>query len=120
MVAQTNDTEVHKPLRKTFCEYQEDLVLSKTMNAGGGLKQCDDEENVLLLATCLADVDLHLQGCKGYKYTGTTVAFDGSEDYLIGKEANIFCDELDMRNRINKELEKTKSAARQRIVDLEL
>ena len=78
MVAQTNDTDVHKPLRKSYCELQEELVFNKTVNAGGGLKQCTDEENVMLLATCLADVDLHLQGCKGYRYTGTTVAFDGS------------------------------------------
>ena len=43
---------------------------------------------------------LHVQGCKGYKYTGTTVAFDGSEDHLIGKDAKEFWDEMDMRREL--------------------
>ncbi len=62
----------------------------------------------MLLATVFSNVDLHLQGCKGYKYTGTTVAFDGSEDDMIGKDARQFWDEMDMRPRINKELERLK------------
>ena len=82
MICQTNDTEVHKPARAKFCELQEELVLQKTLNSGGGLKECTDEDNILILATVFSDVNLHLQGCKGYKYTGTTVAFDGSEDWM--------------------------------------
>ena len=83
MVAQTNDTEVHKPLRQHFSQLQEELVLNKTLNSCGGLKQCTDEEIVMLLAHVFSDPNLHLQGCKGYKYTGTTVAFDGPEDDMI-------------------------------------
>ena len=55
-------------------------------------------------ASVFSSEDLHLQGCKGYKYTGTTVAFDGSEDEMIGTDARQFWDEMDMRARINKEL----------------
>ena len=36
-----------------------------------------------------------------YKYTGTTVAFDGSEDSMICREAKEFWDELGMRQEIN-------------------
>ena len=101
MVLQTNDTEVHKPARKEFCSLQEQLVLQKTLNSGGGLRECTDEENVMLLAHVFSEQKLHLQGCKGYKYTGTTVAFDGSEDWVIGRDAKTFWDEQNMRWRIN-------------------
>ena len=40
MIAQTNDTEVHKPMRQHFCNLQQGLVLQKTLNSGGGLKEC--------------------------------------------------------------------------------
>ena len=108
MVAQTNDTELHKPMRKEFCALQEALVLEKTLASGGGLKECTDEENVMILAAVFSVESLHLQACKGYKYTGTTVAFDGSEDELIGKDARQFWDELDMRAKINRELSRLK------------
>ena len=104
MIAHTNDTEFHKPMRKDFCELQEELVLQKTMNSGGGLKECTDEENIMLFATVFSNVNLHLLGCKGYKYTGTTVAFDGTEDEMIGKDPREFWDEMDMRTKINREL----------------
>ena len=55
MILQTNDTEVHKPLRKEFCRLQDELVLRKTLNSAGGLKQCSDEENVLLLASAFSE-----------------------------------------------------------------
>ena len=60
----------------------------------------------MLLGMLFANSDLHLQACKGYKTTGTTVAFDGSEDHLIGKDAKEFWDEHDMRRKIDRELEK--------------
>ena len=104
MMLQTNDTEVHKPARKEFCSLQEDVVLQKTLNSGGGLKECSDEENIMILASVFGIDKLHLQACKGYKTTGTTVAFDGSEDYMIGKEARVFWEELHMREKINREL----------------
>ena len=106
MICQTNDTEVHKHMRKEFCDLQQDLCLEKTINSGGGLKECTDQENVMLLAAVVSNPQLHLQGCKGYKYTGTTVAFDGSEDFMIGKDARQFWDKMDMRAIINKELER--------------
>ena len=95
-------------MRKEFCALQQELVLQKTLNSGGGLKECTNEENIMILATVFSDKNLHLQGCKGYKYTGTTVAFDGSEDEMIGKDARQFWDEMDMRARIDKELKRLK------------
>jgi len=99
MIAQTNDTELHKPVRAEFCAMQQELILGKTQTAGGGLFECSDEENIMLLATVMGNMTFHLQACKGYKYTGTTVAFDSSEDHMIGKDAKEFWDELGMRER---------------------
>ena len=108
MVGQPNDTEYHCPFRRGFSDLQQDLVLQKTVHGGGGLKECTDEDNILLLTTVSSDPKLHLQACKGYKYTGLTVAFDGTEDQLICKDAKIFWDEMGMRDRINEELKKLK------------
>ena len=45
---------------------------------------------------------LHVQACKGYKYTGIKNALDGSEDYMIVREAAQFWKDLKMRDRVNK------------------
>ena len=42
-VNQTNDTAVHKQLRKEFSYLQDQLVLEKTLNSCGGLQQVSDE-----------------------------------------------------------------------------
>ena len=63
MICQTNDTEVHKPMRKEFCSLQERLCLEKTVTSQGGLKQCSDEENILLLSLVFSNEQMHLQGC---------------------------------------------------------
>ena len=59
-----------------------------------------------LLATVLSSPEIHLQGCLGYELTGTTVAFDGTEDWMISRDARIFWDELNMRERIDNELQR--------------
>ena len=49
--------------------------------------------------------DLHLNAAKAYKHTGTTNAFDGTEDDLITGDAKTFWDELGMRRLIKKEVD---------------
>ena len=51
MVAQVNDTDFHKPWRKSFVDKQQVLVLEKTMLHGGGLHSCTDEENIALISS---------------------------------------------------------------------
>ena len=96
MVAQVNDTDLHKPWRKSFVDKQQTLVLEKTMTYGGGLHRCTDEENILMMAMVCSEESLHVQASLGFKYTGTTVAFDGSEDSMICRDARDFWDELHM------------------------
>ena len=59
------------------------------------------EENIDIMIEVMSDRDLHLQASKGYKYTGTTVNLDGSEDGMICREAKDFWQELGMRQLIN-------------------
>ena len=78
MVAQTNDTDHHKPVRQRFSDLQTMLMFEK---AGPNFT----------FASKYA----------WYKYTGTTVALDGSEDCKICREAKDFWQELGMRQLIN-------------------
>ena len=106
MVAQVNDTDLHKPWRKSFTDKQQTLVMKKTLGQGGGLHRCTDEENIALMVDVCWDKQLHEQARWGFKYTGTTVAFDKSEDGLISRDAKEFWDELQMRERIDEALKK--------------
>ena len=101
MVAQTNDTDLHLWVRKRFIELQTALVIRKARSKGGGLVDLTPEENIDLMIQVMSDPAIHLQAAKGYKYTGTTVALDGSEDSMICREAKDFWTELDMRTHIN-------------------
>ena len=77
MVAQTNDTDHHAHVRKRFIELQTELMIRKARRMGGGMVDLTAEENVDIMIRVMDDVDLHLKACRGYKYTGTTVSFDG-------------------------------------------
>ena len=59
------------------------------------------EENIDIMIEVMSDLELHLRACRGYKYTGTLVALDGSEDFKICREAKEFWNEMNMRTRIN-------------------
>ena len=59
------------------------------------------EENIDIMIEVMSDSSLHLKASKGYKYTGTTVALDGTEDTKICREAKDFWDELGMRKVID-------------------
>ena len=101
MVAQTNDTDHHLYVRKRFIELQTALMVRKARRSGGGMVDLTEEENIDIMIEVMSDLRLHLQASKGYKYTGTTVALDGSEDNMICREAKTFWLELGMRKIIN-------------------
>ena len=101
MVALTKGTDHHLNVRKRFVELQSALMVRKARRRGGGMVDLTSEENIDVMIEVMSDRSLHLQTSKGYKYTGTTVALDGSEDSMICREAKGFWQELGMRNRIN-------------------
>ena len=101
-VAQTNDTDHHQWVRKRFIELQTARLIRKARQRGGGLVDLTREENIDIMIEVQSDLELHLKACQGYKYTGTTVALDGTEDdMMICREARIFWDENNMRQKIN-------------------
>ena len=59
------------------------------------------EENINIMIEVMSDLALHLRASRGYKYTGTQVALDGSEDHKVCREAKEFWTEMSMRTRIN-------------------
>ena len=101
MIAQTNDTDHHEHVRKRFIDLQTALMVRKSRRTGGGLVDLTTEENIDIMIEVMSDKSLHLQATKGYKYTGTTNALDGSEDAMICREAKDFWNELGMRKLID-------------------
>ena len=101
MINQTNDTGLHPPVRKELVQRQTEITIKKTRESGGGVADLAEEENIDIVIDIMRNRNLHIKACKGYKYTGTTVAFDGSEDKLICREAKHFWDEMKMRTQID-------------------
>ena len=101
MVCQTNDTDHHQHVRRRFIELQTALMINKARRMGGGLVDLTSEENIDIMIQVMSDRNLHDLASKGYKYTGTTVALDGTEDAKIIREAKDFWRELGMRDLIN-------------------
>ena len=55
--------------------------------AGGGLVVLTKEENMDIMIDVVSEPQLHRTAAKGFKFTGTTVAIDGSEDSEIKRSA---------------------------------
>ena len=106
MVAQTNDTDHHQHVRRRYIALETDLHIRKVRAQGGGMVSLTREEILDIMIKVMSDKELHLRASKGYKYTGTNNAFDGTEDKLICREAGVFWRELGMRKKIDDALEK--------------
>ena len=96
--------------RKQFIEDQTDLMIRKARSQGGGLVDLSKEENIDIMIQVLGQVELNLKATKGYKYTGTMVALDGSADDMIAREAKIFWEERGMRKKIDSALAEIKAS----------
>ena len=90
MVAQTNDTDHHAHVSKRFIELQTLRMIRKGRAMRGGMVDLTPEENIDIMIEVMSDRNIQLQASKGYKYTGTTVALDGSDDCKICREAKDF------------------------------
>ena len=100
-VGQTNDTDLHLWTRKRLIEHQQEQMIRKARVAGGGMVDLTREENMNIMIEVMSDTELHMRARRGYKYTGTQVALDGSEDHKVCREAKEFWTEMNMRTRIN-------------------
>ena len=104
MVAQTNDTNHHQEVRKRYTDIESDKMIRKARAQGGGMVELTREEILDTMIEVMADRQLHIDASKGYIMTGTTVAFDGSQDAYINREAGVFWRELKMREKIDAKL----------------
>ena len=86
------------------------FLLGKTRNIGGGLVDCTREESLDLMIQVMSDKNLHLNAAKAYTYTGTTLAFDGTEDSELRNDAKEFWHRLGMRNKINAAVKEVEDA----------
>ena len=93
LVIQTNDTDHHLWVRKRFVELQTALMIRKARQTGGGLTELTRRENLDIMIEVLSDVAVHIQASKGYKKVGITNRLDGTEDWMIKREAAVFWEE---------------------------
>ena len=100
-VAQTNDTDHHQHVRRKYVEMETALYVKLARETGRPLVNLSRRDMVAMMIAAMRDENLHLQACAGYKKTGTTNALDGSEDFLICREAKTFWEECKMREQIN-------------------
>ena len=98
MVAQTNDTDHHWYVRKRYIEKETELI-RKARAQVGGMVNLTRKGILDIMIEVMSDKALHIRASKGYKYTGTTSAFDGSEDHKICRDARTFWLENGMRQK---------------------
>lgn len=93
-VTQPNDTDLHQHLRRKYTQKEAAEMIRQARLQPRKTPIPTPQQCVSWMAECWSDSSLHLQACKGFKYTGMTNALDGSEDGLICREAKQFWDQL--------------------------
>ena len=109
MILQTNDVLLHKEVRKQFIDLQTRRLLEKTRIRGGGLVDCTAKDNLEIMREVMSNRQLHINAAKAYKYTGTTLAFDGSEDGELRNDAHGVWHRLGMRRKIDAAVEEVRA-----------
>ena len=107
-ISQTVDTELNQHVKREYGDL-EAVELINLMRSGAVVPCTSKERSIDLMHEVLSNKDLHLQAAKGYKYTGATIALNGTEDQMVCKEAAVFFHELGMRAKINREVENVKA-----------
>ena len=110
-VSQTPDTDLNQPVRREYSA-KESVELMYQMRMGVAVPCPKKEACVDMMHDVLSQKRLHLNAARGFKYTGATVALDGSEDHMIVREAGDFFRSLTMRPKINQACENVREEAR--------
>jgi hypothetical protein len=84
-VAQVNDTDLHGQFEKVYCE-MEQMSFNEVQLLRPGCINRSPQDVIDDVAGTWAALD-HTQAVAGHKRTGLSCALDGSEDYLITREA---------------------------------
>ena len=65
MILQTNDTHLHKEVRRRFVDTQTEIMLDKNLSIGGGMIDSTSEENLTIIVQVMSDPDLHKMASTG-------------------------------------------------------
>jgi hypothetical protein len=93
-VAQINDTDLHLDLERAYVELEAEAFHQQQLIDPGDISR-SLQEVLDDLTGAWGSVD-HSQGLRGHKKTGLNNALDGSEDYLVTREAREFWMSADM------------------------
>ena len=106
---QTPDTDLNEHARRNYGVLETRLLIDK-MRDGCVVPKASQQECIDMMYQVLSDPALHLHAQKGYEKTGWTVAFDGTQDSQICREAATFWNEattdgyVNMRAKLDAEL----------------
>ena len=99
-ISQTPDTDLNQHVRREYSA-KESAELIHLMRSGQVVPCPSKETCISMMREVLCKKQLHVQASKGYKYTGATIALDGTEDHMVCREAGEFFRNLNMRPKLN-------------------
>ena len=102
-VVQTPDVNLNQHVRRDYLAEEASHFLEE-MRKGVAVPKTKHTQCIDMMAKVLSNPQLHLRAAEGYKGTGMTVAFDGTEDHKVCKEAGEFFRSLNMREKIKREV----------------
>ena len=102
-VTQTPDTDLNQHVRRNYTARESSFIIEE-MRRGVSVPKIPHTVCMDMMMDVLSDPKLHLHAADGYKKTGATVALDGSEDYMIVREAGEFFRSCGVRDKINREV----------------
>ena len=103
-IAQTPDTDFNQHVKREHVSLETRELIHQFRNSAVAVPRVKEERAIDLMYELLRPPELHLKAADGYKKTGATVALDGSEDWMICREAGDLWRELNMRTIIDKEV----------------
>ena len=104
-VAQTPDTDMNQHVKKHYVDREVLELIQQFRNSAVAVPRIKEMTAIDMMTDLLSNRELHLKAAEGYKKTGATVAFDGTEDNLIVREAGSFWRDMSMRAIIDREIE---------------
>ena len=99
-VSQTPDTDFNQHVRREYSA-KEGAELIHLMRSGQVVPCPSKETCIQMMGEVLSKKELHVQASRGYKWTGATIALDGTEDQEVRREAGEFFRNLNMREKLN-------------------
>ena len=99
-IVQIPDTDLNQHVRREYSA-KESAELIHLMRSGQVVPCPSKETCINMMGQVLCKKQLHVQASKGFKYTGATIALDGTEDDMVCREAGEFFHKLNMRPKLN-------------------